>query len=602
MPFPLLATTPISSPLSPKNPLHRQPTKSPNNTYSLRLPNTISCEQKQVNNDGSSHQGIDRRNVLLGLGGLYGAATTTMAGGKVANADGGPVQPPDLSMCILATDSQADDEPVNCCPPNYSMSDIIDFELPPSYEPVNQRKPAHKLSPREIKRYKAAIAKMKQLNPKDPWNFMQQATIHCTFCNGAFFQVNYPDKLLQVHGNWLFLPWHRYYLYFWERILGKIIGDPTLAIPYWNWDTADGMFMPSVYLDDESSLYNDKRNHEHYKALMDFNYKNEPTPTPNPRPDEYRKVINRNYEMVEALFTKDQLAKASLFMGQPIVAGEEMSSKEMTENAGAIETLHNLAHEWVGPVAKPNHDMGNFYTAARDTLFFAHHANVDRMWDIYSKKRGYKVEFNDPDFLEASFLFYDENRQLVRCKVSDSLSAEQLGYTYAPEVCPWEGIGRRIRKEKTAKKQEAKKQLQLVEVSEFGTQPRPLDDPIRALVRRPKKNRSKLEMEEEIEVLVVDNIQFEPGTNIRFDVYISKPIEGLATPDYGEYAGRFSRIPHIHNKKFHHTGKARLQIGITELVENINAESSKGLVVTLVPRMGYPSIGGVFIELQEVDY
>ncbi|KAK9131702.1 hypothetical protein Scep_011230 [Stephania cephalantha] len=154
MPFPLFATTPISSPLSPKNPLHRQPTKSPNNTHSLRLPNTISCEQKQVNNDGSSHQGIDRRNVLLGLGGLYGAATT-MAGGKVANAEGGPVQPPDILMCILATDSQADDEPVNCCPPNYSTTNIIDFELPSSYEPVNQRKPAHKLSPREIERYKA---------------------------------------------------------------------------------------------------------------------------------------------------------------------------------------------------------------------------------------------------------------------------------------------------------------------------------------------------------------------------------------------------------------------------------------------------------------
>ncbi|KAK9150038.1 hypothetical protein Syun_008347 [Stephania yunnanensis] len=401
---------------------------------------------------------IDRRNVLLGLGGLYGAATTTMAGGKVANADGGPVQPPDISMCILATDSQADDEAVNCCPPNYSTTNIIDFELPSSYEPVNQRKPAHKLSPREIERYKAAIAKMKQLDPKDPWNFMQQATIHCTFCNGAFFQVNYPDKLLQVHGNWLFLPWHRYYLYFWERILGKIIGDPTLAIPYWNWDTADGMFMPSVYLDDKSSLYNDNRNHDHYKALMDFNYTNEPTPTPNPRPDEYAKVINQNYDKVEKLFTSDNVARACLFMGQPIVAGEDMTETEMTENAGAIERLHNLAHEWVGPVAKPNHDMGNFYTAARDTLFFAHHANVDRMWDIYRKKRGNKVEFNRPDFLEASFLFYDENRQLVRCKVSDSLSAEKLGYTYSSEEQPWIGVGQRIRKEGKRRNKEPKSQ------------------------------------------------------------------------------------------------------------------------------------------------
>ncbi|KAK9152666.1 hypothetical protein Sjap_000146 [Stephania japonica] len=597
MPFPLLATTPISSPLSSKNPL-RQPTKSANtrpSPTSLRLPNstTISCEQKQVDNNNGSH-GIDRRNVLLGLGGLYGA-TSTMAG-KVANAvDGGPVQPPDLSMCILATDSQADDEPVNCCPP-YSTSNIVDFVLPPD-APLRHRKPAHKLSPKEIERFKVAIAKMKQLDPKDPWNFMQQATIHCTFCNGAFFQVNYPDKLLQVHATWLFAPWHRYYLYFWERILGKLIDDPTFAIPYWNWDVPDGMFIPSFYLDNSSPLYNDKRNHDHYKALMDFDYKNEPTPTPNPTPDQYKDVINKNLQKVENLFNKDNLNKPDLFMGAPVSAGE------FVEVRGALEELHNLAHEWVGPVAKPNHDMGNFYTAARDTLFWAHHGNVDRLWDFYQKKRMYKPESNLADYLEASFIFYDENRQVVKVKVSDCLRAEDLGYTYAPEEFPWQGIRRRNRKEAAEKKKPFKKQLQLVPVSEFGNQPRPLDDVIRVLVPRPKISRSKQEKEDDVEVLVVDNIQLDPSSYTKFDVYISKPIaEGLAAPDYGEFAGRYSRIPHIHNKKFPHAGKAKLQIGITELLEDINAESAESLVVTLVPKMGYPSIGRVFIELQEADY
>ena len=27
----------------------------------------------------------------------------------------------------------------------------------------------------------------------------------------------------------------RFYLYFHERILGKLIGDDTFALPFWNW-------------------------------------------------------------------------------------------------------------------------------------------------------------------------------------------------------------------------------------------------------------------------------------------------------------------------------------------------------------------------------
>lgn len=46
-------------------------------------------------------------------------------------------------------------------------------------------------------------------------------------------------------------------------------------------------------------------------------------------------------------------------------------------------------------------------------MFFGHHANVDRMWDIYCSIRDHTPEFKQNDWLEASFIFYDENRQVV---------------------------------------------------------------------------------------------------------------------------------------------------------------------------------------------
>ncbi|KAK9150041.1 hypothetical protein Syun_008350 [Stephania yunnanensis] len=533
----LLATTPI---ISSKNPLHKTPNKRVPTT-SLRVNNTITCEQKQ-NVVGPSPPSMDRRNVLLGLGGLYGATATIS--NQANAASGGPIQPPDLSKCHLATDSDAGEQ-VNCCPP-YSTAEVHEFKLPEGR--LRHRKPAHLLTPDEIEKYNAAVAKMKQLDPKDPWHFMQQATIHCTYCNGAFDQYQHDGKLLQVHGSWLFLPWHRMYLYFWERILGTLIDDPTFAIPYWNWDNPEAMTMPGFYTDKSAYpwIYNDNRNHDHYKALMDLGYN---LGDPNPRPDQYPEVKLNNLRKVYNIY-KETLGKPRLFMGAPITAGEEAK-----EGAGALENMHNLPHQWVGPVDKPYHDMGNFYTAARDTIFFGHHANIDRMWEIYSIMRGHKVEFDNKDWLESSFLFYDETRKVVKVKIKDVLNIEKLGYTYTSEVNAWRDIRKRYKKERLGRKRSAKEQVQLLPVSNFGTEPRPLDEPIRVLVPRPKTSRNKQEKEDDLEVLIIDDIEYEHGHHINFEVYISKPIEGLAGPDYGEHAGHFIRLPHFHTKKEHHSGR-----------------------------------------------
>lgn len=75
------------------------------------------------------------------------------------------------------------------------------------------RRPAHLLGDEDIAKYKEAITKLRELyvsDPDDPRGWMQQANVHCQFCNGAFDQLGYDDVLLQVHYSWLFLPWHRW--------------------------------------------------------------------------------------------------------------------------------------------------------------------------------------------------------------------------------------------------------------------------------------------------------------------------------------------------------------------------------------------------------
>ena len=68
--------------------------------------------------------------------------------------------------------------------------------------------------------YRDGIARMQALDRGDPRNWLRQAQIHLNNC---------------PHGNWFFLPWHRAYLMSLERIIRKLTGEASFAMPYWDW-------------------------------------------------------------------------------------------------------------------------------------------------------------------------------------------------------------------------------------------------------------------------------------------------------------------------------------------------------------------------------
>ena len=68
-----------------------------------------------------------------------------------------------------------------------------------------------------------------------------------------------------------------------------------------------------------------------------------------------------------------------------------------------------MVHIWCDDRTQPNiEDMGNFYSVSRD-LILSHHANVDRVWNTLKSLGGKRKDFTDPNFVNAGFLFYDEN-------------------------------------------------------------------------------------------------------------------------------------------------------------------------------------------------
>ncbi|XP_010921586.1 polyphenol oxidase, chloroplastic [Elaeis guineensis] len=529
---------------------------------------------------------MDRRDVLIALGGLTGG---TAAAGKMALAS--PVMPPDLAKCHDAKSSGLGDN-LKCCPP-YTSADIVDYTFPET--PLRVRRAAHLVinDSEYMEKYEEAVKKMKELPENHPWNFYQQALIHCAYCNEAYDQVGFPGVPVQVHYSWLFLPWHRYYLHFYERILGKLIDDDTFTLPFWNFDSDDGMTIPEIFTNDTSSpLYNANRDTSHYSsAILDYKYSYGNTAGSG---ETGNALVLANLCYMKKTF-KQSLPLAELFMGDPLRAGQEADT---TNGFGQLESIHNAIHMWVGTPTSPHTDMGDFSTAGRDCIFFSLHANVDRLWHIYRMFRGNKVEFTDTDWLDSTFIFYDENEQVVRVKVRDCLKPNKLRYMYEEVPIPWMN---KLNCVKTTEiKEKTKTELSLVRVGPFGSEPRELSQTaLRVMVPRPKKSRSKTEKEEKVEVLLIKDISVDTEGPARFDVYIAAPYGDLAGPDYGDFAGTFVRLPHKGMKGKERKGS--LKLGITSLLEDLEAEDAEKLVVTLVPRVGEFTIGGVLIKLLQTD-
>ncbi|WJX92155.1 catechol oxidase [Trifolium repens] len=587
-----------SSLLYPFSKKQHQPSKNRKPKY-----NKIACTSNDTNQNNPkegeqkpppSNIVGHRRNVLIGLGGLYGATTLT---NNNSLAFGAPVPIPDLTSCVIPPKGLPENlKPLNisCCPP--ISSNIIDYKLP-TFETLRVRPAAHLVNYDYFAKYDKALKLMRDLPQDDPRSFYQQANIHCAYCVGGYTQLGYPDTQLQVHNSWLFFPFHRWYLYFYERILGSLINDPTFAIPFWNWDAPAGMQIPSIFTNPNSSLYDPKRDSRHQPpTIINLNYdKTKDDPATNPTADEQIKInlTLMHRQMISNSKTNRQ------FLGSPYRAGDIPF-----KGAGSIEGIpHTPVHIWTGdPKECSREDMGHFYAAGRDPIFYAHHANVDRMWYLWKPLCEKKKNFTDPDWLESSFLFYDENKNLVKVKVGDSVDERKLGYVYTDVDIPW--INSKPKPSSRVKSKDKNKLLAQRPSRKFVDKfPIVLDSVVSTIVKRPKKSRSSKEKEGEEEILVIDGIEFDNKIQVKFDVIVNDEDDKVIGAENTEFAGTFVNVLHEHDHGKNMKNKnivTCLRLGLTDLLEDLKADDDDSILVTLIPRYGDGvKISGIKIELED---
>lgn len=501
-------------------------------------------------------------------------------------AQAAPITVPDLTHCELAVGSSVVGAPLtlsfNCCLP---VKSAVDFDsLGSTQGPTRVRRAAHLADSATAAKYAKAYELMRALPADDPRSLSAQANIHCAFCNAAYMQTgtNIP---LQIHFSWLFLPWHRWYIYFHERILAKLVGDPDFALLFWNWDNQDptegGNVMPGIFTDSSSALYDAKRNQDNLPPTL---VRLSALSTTNNTTEVVNENLNAMYQSLVTATTAD------LFMGGPYRAGTDLSNSTVINAplGGSIENgVHGSIHFWTGNPTQPLlEDMGVFTTASRDPIFYAHHSNTDRLWDVWRNKLpgGRRTDHSDADFLNAEFLFYDENANLVKVKAGDALDSAKMGVSYEKVQADALWINYAPQPASTGNFAANATEMGLEEIGSAAPNSSSassgdeiqLGKKLSAVVRRP----SGVKPAGLDEVLVIQGVEVNRDSFAQLVVFVNLPDANDTTKVSGaEYVGSFNIIPSPGKHK-HLFTNVKLEIG--DNLKRIGIQNDDKVVITIV--------------------
>jgi len=383
--------------------------------------------------------------------------------------------------------------------------------------------------------YKTAVTAMKALPATDPRSWSYQAAIHGTYTAGAHTAWNTCE-----HHTKFFWSWHRMYLYYFERIVRKYSGVYGWTLPYWNYSSATQRQLPTVFRDATSSLF-----------------------VPNPdRPN----VWNTGAASLPPAHvdTSAGMAQVSFYPG---------GSSSLESNP------HDNVHIDIGGASGW---MGDIQAAAQDPVFYVHHANMDRLWNLWKAQGGGRSDpLSDNAWKNTLFTFFDENKTQVTMKGCDVLNAAaQLNYNYEGEPAEVTETCRRIFFPPWV--------LQLVELVRWPGPPvicgpERVSIPIEIKALR-QRMLSAAQSNTQTLVLKFDDVEAERQPGVVWEVYAGLPSGKEPDPESPYFLGTMALFSTgVRTKMGHDFKPAEFEFSLNRVIANALRTNADKLEVTIVP-------------------
>jgi hypothetical protein len=321
------------------------------------------------------------------------------------------------------------------------------------------------MPPRVLDSYKKGIREMLNRPATDPRNWYRNAFLHVFDC---------------PHQNWWFLVWHRAYLGWLEAIIRQFSGDTEFALPYWDWTKTPRV--PAAMFDDVL----DPNNAAFIPTFNTFKAQFDAPVTAlfaTFSPAQKGVLAQRGLSSTADFWSAVAAASAGMFFEQPEARGLTLASPNLDQTTRATVSLptirsalrtanfagsengtdaagfssakasshndqsregilesqpHDNVHGAMGGPAG-NAFMVSFLSPV-DPIFFLHHANLDRLWDVWTRRQAALGRPTLPQGADLTtwsseqFLFFsDSSGQPVSKTIAGDYAAMSVfDYDYSP--------------------------------------------------------------------------------------------------------------------------------------------------------------------------
>jgi tyrosinase len=321
------------------------------------------------------------------------------------------------------------------------------------------------MPPRVLDSYKRGIREMLNQSATDPRNWYRNAFVHVFDC---------------PHQNWWFLVWHRAYLGWLEAIIRQFSGDTEFALPYWDWTKT-----PRV----PAAMFDDVLDPNNAAFIPTFNAFKAQFDAPVTAlfatfsPAQKGVLAQRGLSSTADFWSAVAAAPAGMFFEQPEARGLTPASPNLDQTTRATVSLatirsalrtanfagsengtdaagfssakasshndqsregilesqpHDNVHGAMGGPAG-NAFMVSFLSPV-DPIFFLHHANLDRLWDVWTRRQAALGRPTLPEGADLTawsseqFLFFSDSsgQPVSKTSAGDYAAMSVFDYDYSP--------------------------------------------------------------------------------------------------------------------------------------------------------------------------
>jgi tyrosinase len=276
--------------------------------------------------------------------------------------------------------------------------------------------------------YGKAVVELKTRPISDPTSWRYQAAIHDYTQDTDPLRT--PSDTLPSdwttfwqqcqHGCAYFLPWHRAYLFYFEQLVAaavlKLGGPADWSLPYWNYSDPTNPRAREL----PPAFYQGGTTNPLYVAQRS-------------RAANVGQPLAEDPDVDLSCLNDDMFYGADDGGGGGFGGPNTGNPVHSGNQTGGLEGVpHGTMHIAVGGTGRSAGWMSSFDTAALDPIFWLHHSNIDRLWEVWLRRDSSHANPSDSRWLGQSFQFHDVTGAVTSITPQQVLdaAAAPLSYLY----------------------------------------------------------------------------------------------------------------------------------------------------------------------------